>query len=525
MSDFKKIEIFDSTLRDGSQGEGISFSVQDKLKIAAILDEFGVTYIEAGNPGSNPKELRFFEELKNVEFKNAKLCAFGSTARAGKPVCEDANIIALLSANTPAVAIFGKTWDLHVTEILHISLEDNKKIVKDTLAYLKNQGKEVIFDAEHFFDGYKNNSAYAMEVLTCAVEGGADVLALCDTNGGCMPDEITEITSAVTKAFPDVRVGIHCHNDSGCAVANSISAVKSGAVQVQGTFVGYGERCGNADLSTIIANLALKCGYEVGVDLTQLRLTARKIAEISNVRLAHNHPYVGKSAFGHKAGMHIDGVQKCSHSFEHVPPESVGNERRFLMSEVAGRGTVLPKIQKFAPELDKKSPETGIITEELKKRENAGYHYEAAEASFDLFVKKQLGMYKPHFNVIMYKVLDDFPAPDGEQQSNAMIKIEVDGKITMSCASGNGPVNALDKAMRDALSSFYPEISDMRLMDYKVRVIESGLTTDSKTRVMIDSADAESAFTTIGVSSDIIKASFMALVDSFEYKLSKKENE
>lgn len=525
MSAKSSIEIFDSTLRDGSQGEGISFSVQDKLKIAGILDSFGVTYIEAGNPGSNPKELRFFEELKKVSLNNAKVCAFGSTARAGKPVGEDSNIAALLSADTPAVAIFGKTWDLHVTKILRISLEDNLKIIKDTIAYLKDKGKEVIFDAEHFFDGYKRNSDYAVKALNAACEGGADVLALCDTNGGCLPDEIKEITAAVVSAFPNVRVGIHCHNDTGCAVANSMAAVKSGAVQVQGTFIGFGERCGNADLSTIIANLALKCGYDLGIDLTQLKVTARKIAEISNIRLKSNHPYVGKSAFAHKGGMHIDGVQKCSESFEHIPPEAVGNERKFLLSEVAGRGTVLPKIQRFAPELDKKSPETATITDELKKREDFGYHYEAAEASFDLFIKKNLGLWHPHFNVIMYKVLDDFPAPDGEQQSNAMIKIEVDGKITMACATGNGPVNALDKAMREALTSFYPVISDMHLLDYKVRVIETGSNTDSKIRVMIDSADSDSVFTTIGVSSDIIKASFTALMDSFEYKLSKKENE
>lgn len=520
----KKAEIFDSTLRDGSQGEGISFSVQDKLKIAGILDEFGVTYIEAGNPGSNPKELRFFEELKKITVKNAKICAFGSTARAGTDPKDDANIMALLSAETPAVAIFGKTWDLHVTEILRISLEENRKIVKDTLSYLKEQGKEVIFDAEHFFDGYKNNSDYAMSVLTSAVEGGADVLALCDTNGGCLPDEISDITSKVCDKFPNVRIGIHCHNDTGCAVANSMAAVAAGAVHVQGTFIGFGERCGNADLSTIIANLTLKCGCDLGIDLSNLKITARKIAEIANIRLKSNHPYVGKSAFAHKGGMHIDGVQKCSKSFEHVPPESVGNERKFLLSEVAGRGTVLPKIQRFAPEIGKKSPETTAITNALKEREDFGYHYEAAEASFDLFIEKNLGLWEPHFNVIMYKVLDDFPAPDGEQQSNAMIKIEVGDKVSMTCATGNGPVNALDKAMRDALVGFYPEISDMHLLDYKVRVIESGSTTDSKIRVMIDSADSDSVFTTIGVSSDIIKASFTALVDSFEYKLSKKEN-
>lgn len=521
----KKIEIFDSTLRDGSQGEGISFSVQDKLKIVKILDDFGVTYIEAGNPGSNPKELEFFKEIKNLKLKNAKLVAFGSTKRNGVLPENDKNIKSILFADTPVVAIFGKSWDLHVKKILKISLEDNLKIIKSTISYLKGQGKTVVFDAEHFFDGYKNNEEYAMKVLSAAVDSGASVLALCDTNGGCMPWEVKDITQRVTESFPKVKTGIHCHNDTGCGVANSVAAVRGGASHVQGTFVGFGERCGNADLSTIMADLTFKCGCNCGVDLTNLKNTARQIAEISNVRLKNNHPYVGKSAFAHKGGMHIDGVQKCSQSFEHISPEAVGNERKFLLSEVSGRGTVLPKIKQFAPELTKQSPETIKITEELKQRENFGYQYEGAEASFELFVKKQLGLWRPHFNVIMYKALDDFPAPDGEQQSNAMIKVEVGGEAKMRCADGNGPVNALDKAMREALSSFYPELNSMHLMDYKVRVIGAGSNTDSKVRVLIDSSDEDSAFTTVGVSCDIIEASVKALMDSFEYKLSKKEKQ
>ena len=517
----KKIEIFDSTLRDGSQGEGISFSVQDKLNIVKTLDDFGVAYIEAGNPGSNPKDLDFFQELKKIRLNNAKICAFGSTARSSLPVGEDKNVQSLLEAGSPTVAIFGKSWNLHVTEILKISLEENLRIVEETVAYLKNAGKEVVFDAEHFFDGCKADRDYAFRVLEAAVRGGAGTLSLCDTNGGSLPGFIGEMTALAVQKFPDVKIGIHCHDDIGCAVACSMAAVEAGAVQVQGTFIGFGERCGNADLSTIMANLTFKCGYDCGVSLGDLKRTARKIAEISNVRIKNNQPYVGKSAFAHKGGMHIDGVQKLSSSFEHIDPSLVGNERKFLLSEVSGRGTVLPRIQKFAPGLTKQSPETAMITEELKKREHYGYQYEGAEASFEIFVKKSLHLWKPHFRVIMYKALDDFPAPDGEQQSNAMVKIEVGDQTELTCGSGNGPVNALDTALRKAIGVFYPQIHSMHLMDYKVRVIESGNATDAKVRVLIESADEDSSFTTIGVSNDVIEASFTALVDSLEYKLGK----
>ncbi len=512
------IELFDSTLRDGAQGEGISFSVQDKLNIVRILDEFGVSYIEAGNPGSNPKDITFFEELKKLRLKKSVPVAFGATARFGRPVTEDANVQNLLAADTPAVAIFGKCWDLHVREILKITEEDNLTIVRDTVAYLKAAGKEVIFDAEHFFDGYRASPDFALRVLTAAVEGGADVLALCDTNGGTLPDHIRTVTERVVSTFPGVRVGIHCHNDIGCAVASSMAAVFGGAVQVQGTLIGFGERCGNADLSTILANLALKCGYDCGVAPADLREVCTKIAEISNVRLSGTHPYIGKSAFAHKAGMHIDGVQKCSESFEHISPEAVGNARKFLVSEVAGRGTILPTLQKFIPTLTKSSPETGQLVALLKEREYQGYQYEGASASFELLIKKELGLMKPHFHVVMYKSYDDFPAPDGDGQSTAMVKIEVDGKTELSCAAGNGPVNALDKAFRKAIRVFYPRIDQMELADYKVRVISNG-TTDATVRVLIDSHGSRGDFTTVGVSCDIIEASFTALTDSYEYEL------
>lgn len=520
-----RTEIFDSTLRDGTQGEGISFSVQDKMSIVKLLDEFGVAYIEAGNPGSNPKDVEFFNVLKTYKPKNSKLVAFGSTARNADAVGEDKNICDILSADTPAVAIFGKSWDLHVEKILKIPLEENLRLVKNTMSYLASKGKEVIFDAEHFFDGYKKNREYALSVLAAAVDGGAQVLCLCDTNGGTMPHEIGEITAKVCEMFPSVRVGIHCHDDTGCAVASSLTAVVNGACHVQGTFIGFGERCGNADLSTVIADLSLKMGYDCGVDLTSLTSTGIKIAEISNVRIRNNHPYIGKSAFAHKGGMHIDGVQKCRESFEHIEPEQVGNERKFLMSEVAGRGTVLPRIQKFAPHLTKQSPEIADITAALKEAEHYGYQYEAADASFELFVKKHLGLLTPHFNVLMYKVEDGYPALDGKEQTYAIVKVEVDGKTELTCAcSNNGPVDALDSAFRKAISVFYPCIENVTLEDYKVRVISSGTTTDSRVRVLVESVSEDRRFTTVGVSCNIIEASFKALVDSFEYELSIKEN-
>lgn len=516
-----RTEIFDSTLRDGSQAEGISFSIQDKLNIVKALDSFGVDYIEAGNPASNPKEQLFFEKLRDFPLKNSKICAFGSTVRYGTRPENDAGLAALIGAGTEVVSVFGKAWDLHVTEILRISLENNLEIVESTVKYLKSLGKELIFDAEHFFDGYKNNREYALSVLKTAVSAGADCICLCDTNGGMLPLGIAEIVKDVCQSFPGVRIGIHCHDDTGCAAANTVTAVVSGACHIQGTFNGFGERCGNANLSAIIPDLELKCGIDCGVKLKELKATARSIAEISNIHLPKNAPYVGKSAFSHKGGMHIDGVLKLPRSFEHIDPETVGNERRFLLSEVSGRGTVLPKIQKYAPEITKQSEKTALITEKLKEREMYGYQYEAAEASFELFVKKALGMWNSHFNMVMYKVTDDFPAPDGEQQSNAIVKIEVDGKTQMSCDCGNGPVNALDKALRNALTVFYPQLAAMHLIDYKVRVIDSK-STDAVTRVLIESSDGEASYTTIGVSSDIIEASVTALVDSYEYVLSGK---
>ena len=400
----KRIEIFDSMLRDGAQGEGVAFSVIDKLNIVRALDAFGVDYIEAGNPGSNPKDIEFFEQAQQLKLKHAKLCAFGSTCRKGRKPEEDANVRSLMDAKTDVVVIFGKSWDLHVLKVLNTTLKENLRMVKDTITFFKTAGKEVIFDAEHFFDGYQANPEFAMQVLKAADEASADALVLCDTNGGTTPGRTGEIVREVLKAFPDRRIGIHCHNDIGCAVASSMSAVEAGAVQVQGAFIGIGERCGNADLSTMIPNLRLKMGYECAGDLVMLRDTAAKISELCNMRLKRNEPYVGDSAFAHKGGMHIDGVSKVSRSFEHVAPEAVGNARRFLMSEVSGRTTVLAKIAAIAPQLKKDSPEVTRIVEKTKELEHEGYQFESADASFELMALKILGCFGQHFKLGMYQI-------------------------------------------------------------------------------------------------------------------------
>ena len=517
------IEIFDSTLRDGAQGEGISFSVSDKLSILRALDAFGVDYIEAGNPGSNPKDIEFFERAAELTLKNARLCAFGSTCRKHARPEEDDNVLSLLSANTPVVAIFGKTWDLHVLQVLTTTLEENLRLVGDTLRFFKNHGKEVIFVAEHLFDGYLNNPAYAMKVLSAAADAGADVLCLCDTNGGTMPDDIRSIVAKVCDAFPRTRVGIHCHNDCGCAVAASLMAVRAGARQVQGTFTGIGERCGNADLSTVVPSLRLKLGMDCKGDLASLRHTVTKLTELSNMPMPANKPYVGASAFAHKGGMHIDGVSKVSRSFEHVPPEAVGNERRFLMSEVSGRTTVLAKLATVAPELTKNSPEVAEIVKKLKELEHEGFQFEAADASFELMVMKALDRFTPHFSLSMYRISGEYPFPDGEQSASAMLSIQVDGTQETTAAMGNGPVHALDTALRKALSVFYPELTRVRLTDYKVRVLTGLAATASTVRVLIESSDGEQSWTTVGVSTDIIAASWQALTDSIEYILHKKE--
>lgn len=518
-----KIEIFDSTLRDGAQGEGISFSLSDKLLIARALDAFGVDYIEAGNPGANPKDIAFFERMKQEPLSRAKLCAFGATRRKHMKAEEDQNLQALLSSGCDTLVIFGKSWDLHVDKVLGVSLEENLQMIRDTVSFLKGRVSEVIFDAEHWFDGFRHNPAYAMQVLEAALTAGADALCLCDTNGGALPSFVQEGVRQVCARFPAARVGIHCHNDTGCAVASSMLAVEAGACQVQGCFTGIGERCGNADLSILIPNLMLKMGHaEIGCELPELTATVAKVMDICNLPVSNSKPYTGASAFAHKAGMHIDGVQKLSSSFEHVDPAAVGNSRRFLMSEVAGRTSVLKKLETIAPGMHKDSPELKLIVKQLKELEQEGFQFEAADASFELMMLRTLKRFVPHFQLGMYRTSGEFPPPDGETSAHAILSVQVDGTRETTAAMGNGPVNALDTALRKALSVFYPELSRVRLVDYKVRVL-TGEATASAVRVLIESSDGEQSWVTVGVSTDIIAASWQALVDSIEYILHKRE--
>jgi 2-isopropylmalate synthase len=516
----KTIDIFDSTLRDGAQGEGISFSVQDKLNIVRSLDELGVAYIEAGNPGSNPKDLEFFAEVKKIKLSHSQLVAFGSTRRKDIACADDANLKSLLSAGTETVCIFGKTWDFHVTDILRATLEENLAMIRDTTAYLVGEGRKVVYDAEHFFDGYAANPEYAMKTLEAAVAGGASTLALCDTNGGAFCDDVQRLVELVVKKF-GVPVGIHCHNDSGLAVANSILAVKGGAMQVQGTLLGFGERTGNANLSTIIADLELKLGFKCLPDgnLSMLTEISRRVAEISNISLDAGMPFVGFNAFAHKAGMHIDAVTKNPKAYEQTSPDSVGNERTFLMSEVAGRSMIIEKLKKFEPGITKDSPVAAQIVARLKELEHGGYQFEGAEGSFELLVRKNMGKYKPFFDLFYYKIIAEQPLDGVSETAFAQIKIGVEGEMAITAGEGDGPVHALDVALRKALERFYPGVKEIRLTDFKVRVLDSKSATAAKVRVLIESTDGESAWSTIGVSTDLIEASWLALVDSFEYKL------
>lgn len=517
-----QISIYDSTLRDGAQAQGISYSVEDKLKIVAHLDTLGVAWIEAGNPGSNPKDLEFFSRAGALQLKNARLIAFGATRRAGRTIGEDANLQSLLAAGTDAVAIFGKSWDAQVRDVLRTSLSENLAMIADSVRFLKERGKFVVFDAEHFFDGWKHHADYALKTLSVAATAGADCLCLCDTNGGSFPEEIFEITRTVGTRFPGCVIGIHCHNDGEMAVANSIRAVQAGATQVQGTINGMGERCGNANLCSIIPNLQLKLGFECIPTQAMRHLTnvARAVSEIVNLPLSDKVPYVGSHAFAHKGGMHIDAVVKNPATYEHIDPELVGNSRRMVMSEVAGRSTLLARLQAIDPQLTKDSPEAKKVIIKLKELEHVGYQFEAAESSFDLVVRKLLGRYRPFFELVEFKVLTNEPAVN-DVNSSVIVKVRVGEQEVLTVAEGDGPVNALDKAARKALERLYPAIGEVRLTDYKVRVLDSDKASAAKVRVLIESTDGRERWTTIGVSTDIINASWQALVDSLEYKLLK----
>lgn len=520
-----QVTVLDSTLRDGAQGEGISFSVEDKLHIAGALDELGVPYIECGNPSSNPKDLEFFDRAGALRLKHAALVAFGSTCRKGEAPEEDEGIRALLSAGTPAVSVFGKCSPLHVTEILLTTKGENLRMIRETCRYLSAQGRRVFFDAEHFFDGYRLDPDYALQCLGAAAEGGAFSLCLCDTNGGGLPWEIAETVEEVCRRF-SLPVGIHCHNDSGTAAAATLMAVKAGACQVQGTFLGIGERCGNTSLATVIGNLQGKMGVRCipPENLNKLTSTAREIAELCNMPVDSAAPFVGHSAFAHKAGMHVDGVCKLPMSFEHISPESVGNERRLLTSEISGRAAVYQKVKKILPDLERESPALERIVGELKRLEHLGYQFEGAGGSFELLVKRQLGLYRDSFRLVSYKVIDELPYPEG-CSATATIKIRVGDRVQISAAEGEGPVNALDRALREALEVFYPALHDVRLIDYKVRVLEPKDATAAYVRVLITSADKDRVWTTVGLSTNLIEASWQALVDSMEYKLNRETKE
>ncbi|MCL2086083.1 MAG: citramalate synthase [Oscillospiraceae bacterium] len=516
------VEIYDSTLRDGAQSRGISFSVSDKLKILSRLDEFGVDYIEAGNPGSNPKDLHFFEKAKLVRLKNSALVAFGSTKRKLIAPCDDDNLNAILKANTKYATIFGKSWDLHVFDILDTTLLENLKMIEQSIEYLIDKGKTVFFDAEHFFDGYKNNRDYSLDSLKVAHKAGAEKIILCDTNGGFLPHEIFEIVADVKRELSDERltIGIHAHNDSGCAVANSIEAVRAGARQIQGTFIGIGERTGNANLSTLIPNLEAKTAYKTlaGKNMGALTDTAHYIAEVANLALSSRMPYVGTAAFSHKGGMHVDGVLKNPVSFEHIEPCVVGNERNVLLSEVAGRGAVIAKIMKIGQlsGLEKSSPIVNDIIAKIKKMEHKGFHFEAAAASFELLVLKMLGKIKPFFVIENFEIISSL---NDSNLSTATVTVRVDDVCEMVTLDGTGPVNAIDRALRAALEKLYPVLCGVRLSDYKVRVVDEGNSTASTTRVLIESTNGKETWTTVGASKDIINASIQALSDSLEYIL------
>jgi len=522
----KRVSIYDTTLRDGSQGEGVSFSASAKVQLAKRLDSFGIDYIEGGFPGSNPKDMQFFEAIRKEEISHAKIAAFGSTRRMRMRVQDDPIVQGLLAAKTPVVTIFGKSWKLHVKDVLRTSLKENLAMVSDTVSYLKDNGKEVIFDAEHLFDGYKDDPEFAMSVLLAAEAAGADSLVLCDTNGGCLPHEIYEITKSVVESVR-IDVGIHAHNDMELAVANSLEAVRAGAIQVQGTMNGFGERCGNSNLTSVIPNLKLKMGVNCCSkrNLKNLRGLSRFVNDLINMRQYPRAAYVGRSAFSHKGGAHVNAVQKNPATFEHVDPEVVGNERHILVSELSGGSNVLLKaIEMGVGKDDTSKEERAKILKELKSLENRGYAFESVDASFRILVQKVLKKHKPFFELEGFRVTVEKQGKDSPCVSEATVKINVNGVEEHTVAEGDGPVNALDGALRKALKEFYPAVADVHLADYRVRILDPEEATAAKTRVQIESGDGSDTWGTVGVSENIIEASWEALVDSVEYKLFREEN-
>jgi 2-isopropylmalate synthase len=514
--------IYDTTLRDGTQGEQINFSAEEKLRIAQRLDDVGFHYIEGGWPGSNPKDIRFFELAKEKKFKNASLAAFGSTRKPHIRPENCMNLQTLLAAETPTTTIVGKSWDFHVTEILQTSLEENLAMVDDSISFLKSRGKEVIFDAEHFFDGYKNNPNYALRVIETARAAGADIIVLCDTNGGSMPHEVADIISEVAVFIPPNRLGIHAHNDCGLAVANSLAAVRANVKMVQGTINGFGERCGNANLITTICNLQLKMNKKclTADHMKQLSNLAHYVSDLANIPPVPYSPYVGRSAFAHKGGIHVSAISKNAGAYEHIKPELVGNSQRVLVSDLAGKSNIEYKAREMGIDLGADKLSSRKVVQGIKKMEDEGYQFEAAEGSLSLLIKKTTGEFKEPFILESFQVINS-KAGDNPSQCHATVKVTVGDEEELTAAEGNGPINALDHALRKALAKFYPQIGEMHLVDFKVRIIEGIEGTAAKVRVLLDSRDDHDIWSTIGVSANIIDASWHALVDSIQFKLSK----
>lgn len=515
------LEIYDTTLRDGTQGEGVSFTVAAKVRVAEKLDQFGIDYIEGGWPGSNPRDMAFFEAAKKLKLKHAKIAAFGSTRRAKLAAEDDPQLQLLLEAKTPVVTIFGKTWLLHVTKILRTTPEENLEMIEDSVRFLTQNGREVIYDAEHFFDGYRDNPDYALQTLEAAQRGGAINLTLCDTNGGMLVSELKAVVCKVVEQFPNTPIGVHCHNDSGLGVAVSLAGVEAGATMVQGTMNGFGERNGNANLSTIIPNLTLKMAAKLNcaTNLSKLRDLSLFVDELANRTSDPSQPFVGSSSFAHKGGVHADAAAKVKHSYEHIEPESVGNRTRVLVSDMSGRSSVMLKAREIGVDLDIRSPELKQFLEELKELEFKGYEYEAADASFKLLLSRYLKGKKDDFDLIGYRVMVSHQEATGRIVSEATVKVRIGDEMHHTVAESTGPVGALDHALRKAISPVFPEIMEVELIDYKVRILETEQGADAITRVLIESTDGQKTWGTVGASDNIIEATWRALVDSVEYKI------
>jgi 2-isopropylmalate synthase len=516
----RQVQLYDTTLRDGMQQEGMSVSVDEKVRIAHKLDELGIGFIEGGFPASNPKEAEFFRRMEGERLRSAELVAFGMTRRKGVAPEADDNLRVLAEVFTRDVAIVGKTWGLHLSKVLHVSRDENLRMVDDSVRFLTEQGKRVVYDAEHFFDAWRDDREYALRCVTAAAEAGAAVVCLCDTNGASLPPFVADVVREVTAALPHAVVGVHVHNDSECAVADSLVAVEAGAGQVQGTINGYGERCGNANLCSIIPALKLKMGIDVVSDeqLRRLTETAHFVADVVNAAVWSHASYVGRSAFAHKGGLHVAAVEKTPQTFEHVDPERVGNEQRIVVSELSGKGTVVRKAQELGLQLEGDDQRVASVLKRLKTREHEGYHYEAADASFDLLLRKELAPHDPFFRLESFRVIVE-KREDGHTVVEATIKVHVGDERIISTAEGNGPVNALDSALRQAIVSKYPHLADIELVNYKVRILDETKGTGAVTRVLLDASDGEDSWGSIGVSENIIEASWEALVDSIEFGL------